>query len=284
MIKQDAVHGLPTTMNETHIGFCNECAANKIHQSSFSHERMIRANGFLDLIHTDICGPMKTQSHSGCRFFIKFIDDYSRKGHVYFLKAKNEAFEKFQDFKALVENETGRRIKILCSDRGGEYIGREFDRFLRQNGIRHQLTAPYSPQQNGIAERYNRTIVEIARTMLHAANLLYINWAEAVHIAVYIQNRCITQGLVKSTVDNQEEDKSKKFITPEEMWSGEKPYISHLRTFGCEAYVKRNTYHHKFEEKGEKCIFLRYELNFKSISIMEHTKALLSYFKKCSIQ
>ena len=95
---------------------------------------------------------MKKATHFGNRFFITFIDDYSQKAHVYFLKHKNEAFDKFLEFKVYAEKATGLHIKTIRSDRGGEYVNHHFQNFLKQQGIQHQTTAPYTPQQNGIAE------------------------------------------------------------------------------------------------------------------------------------
>lgn len=114
---------------------------------------------------------MSRESIGGARYFITFVDDYSRKMFVYFLKHKSEAPEVFTKFKALVENETGCKIKILRTDNGREYVNRKFKQILNDSGIKHQTTVPYNPQQNGLAERANRTIVERARSMLIDAGL-----------------------------------------------------------------------------------------------------------------
>ena len=113
----------------------------------------------MELIHTDVCGPMRTPSHGNNRYFILFIDDFSRMTWVYFLKEKLEVFGVFKKFKALAENQSGKRIKVLRSDHGKEYTSREFERFCEDEGIERQLTVAYSPQQNGVSERKNRTIM-----------------------------------------------------------------------------------------------------------------------------
>ena len=100
----------------------------------------------------DICGPITPEYFSGKKYFISFIDDYSRKTWVYFLKEKLEAFEVFKKFKILVEKVTDRHIKALRSDRGGEYTSTTFMKYCEEQGIRRFLTATYSPQQNGVAE------------------------------------------------------------------------------------------------------------------------------------
>jgi transposase InsO family protein len=101
------------------------------------------------LVHSDICGPMSVESISGSSYFVTFIDDYSRRTWIYFLKTKDEVFDQFQEFKALVENQTGKKIKVLRSDNGGEYTSNEFKDFCREAGIKKELTMPYNPQQNG---------------------------------------------------------------------------------------------------------------------------------------
>lgn len=131
---------------------CEICVKAKQSRETFRYSGK-RANNVLDLIHSDICGPMRNTSISGARYFITFIDDHTRKMFIYPLKRKGEAFNAFCKFKALVENEMGRKIRILRSDNGKEYVNQEFRTFLEKNGIRHQTTIPYNPEQNGLAER-----------------------------------------------------------------------------------------------------------------------------------
>ena len=117
----------------------------------------------IDLIHSDLCGPMSSISLTGYEYYITFINDFSRKTWIYFLGSKRseEVLLRFQEFKALVENQTGKKIKVLWSDNGGDYASHAFDEFCRQEGIKRQLTVPYTPQQNGVAERKNRACYHI---------------------------------------------------------------------------------------------------------------------------
>ncbi|KAL0332939.1 UNVERIFIED_CONTAM: Disease resistance protein RPP8 [Sesamum calycinum] len=147
-----------------------------------------RAKAVLELIHTDVCGPMRTPSHEQNRYFILFIDDYSRMTWVYFMREKSEVFKVFKKFKNLVEKQSGRSIKVLRSDRGKEYNNSEFDKFCEEEGIEHQTTVSYNPQQNGVSERKNRTVMEMARSMLQEKHLPKAFWAEAVYTAVYLLN------------------------------------------------------------------------------------------------
>jgi len=181
-----------------------------------------RARHKLDLIHSDVCGPLPI-SIGGMRYFIVFCDDNTRKVWIYFMRTKGEAYTKFREFKALVELQTGLKIKVFCSDGGGEYTSFEFEGFLKSCGIIHEKTAPYSPQQNGLAEILNRIIVERGRCMLYEGNLSAGFWIFAFICTVYLMNHSPVSRLPNST--------------PEEAWSGTKPDVTALRPFGCPAYV-----------------------------------------------
>lgn len=204
-----------------------------------------RASNILDLVHSDICGPMETETLGGSKYFITFLDDHSKKIHVYFLRNKSDALEKFKEFKHEVENQKNARIKVLRTDNGLEYVNKSFSDYLKSAGIIHQTTTHYTPEQNGTAERMNRTLVERAKCMLLNANLPKQYWGEAIHTAAYVVNRSPTKSL--------------SFKTPEEIWTEQKPNISHMRIFGCEAMVhlpkeKRK----KWDPKAQKMIFIGY--------------------------
>ena len=184
---------------------------------------MSRAREPLELIHSDVCGPFNPPSFSKNRYFLLFIDDFSCKTWVYFLKEKSQVFECFKKFKAQVEKETKYQIKAIRSDRGGEYNSKEFLQFCEDHGIRRPATVPRSPQQNGVSERKNRSILNMARSMLKSKNMPKEFWAEAVDCAVYLSNRCPTRSV--------------KDITPQQAWKGKRPSIAHLRVFGSIAYA-----------------------------------------------
>ena len=124
-------------------------------------------SGTLDLVHLDVGGRMSHVSLRGYEYYVIFIDDFSKKTWIFFLKAKSEVFKCFQEFKALVENQTGKKIKVMRSDNGGEYIDSKFVDFCASEGIWREFTVPYTPQQNGVAERKNGAIIGTARAMIH---------------------------------------------------------------------------------------------------------------------
>ena len=147
------------------------------------------SNNLLELVHYDICDLHSKLTRGGKRYFITFIDDLSKYTYVYLLRTKDEALEKFKLYKSEVENHLGCKIKTLRSDRGGEYFSLEFDNFCETHGIIHQSTAPYTPQQNGVAERKNRTLLDMVNAMLEFSGLPYNLWGEALFSATHILNR-----------------------------------------------------------------------------------------------
>lgn len=204
-----------------------------------------RAKTKLELIHTDLCGPMQVPSLGNSLYFLLFIDDLTRMCWVYFLSNKHEAFEKFKLFRAMVEKESGNLIKVLRSDRGGEFCSHEFNTYCDRAGIKRELTIPYTPQHNGVVERKNRTVMNLTRSMLQDRDLPNFLWAEAVATAVYVINRSPTKALTNQT--------------PVEAWTGKKPTVSHMKIIGCVAYgLIPSQLNKKLDNKSEKSIFIGY--------------------------
>ncbi|KAI3698995.1 hypothetical protein L2E82_42959 [Cichorium intybus] len=144
---------------------CESCLLGKMTKSPFRGS-FERGEGLLDIIHTDVCGPFRSTTKDGTRFYVMFTDDFSRYGYIYLIKHKSDTFEKFKEFKNEVENQLGRKIKMLRSDRGGEYLSIEFLDYLKECRIVSQLTPPRTPQLNGVAERRNRTLLDMVRSMM----------------------------------------------------------------------------------------------------------------------
>ena len=193
---------------------CEGCAVGKSVRYPFPKVGSKKSTGILDLVHSDVCGPLNIASVGGSIYFLTFIDDYSNFVCVYMLKKKSAVLEKFIEYLAMAENFSGRRLKKLRSDNGGEYVSDAFKDYLKQRGILTEPTVPYTPQQNGKAERMNRTILDNVRAMLYHAKLPLYLWAEAVSTVVYLRNRSPTSSF--------------KGATPYERWHGVKPNIEHL--------------------------------------------------------
>ncbi|KAL3523116.1 hypothetical protein ACH5RR_015950 [Cinchona calisaya] len=159
------------------------------------------------------------ESCSGNKYFLFFIDDFSRMCWVHFLKAKSELYTMFKKFKNYVENQSNLNIKTLRSDNGTEYNSRQPDKFCSDKGIVHRLTVTYTPQQNSVSEWKNKCVIEMARYLLFEKNLPKPFWSEAFNASVYLLNRLPTKAL--------------KNKTPYEAWYDVKPSVQHLRVFGC---------------------------------------------------
>lgn len=232
---------------------CIVCCEGKQSRLPFGHAGS-RSGELLGIVHSDVCGPMENASIGGSRYFILFIDDYSRMTYIYFMKQKSEAFQHFQDYKAKVENQLNRKIKIFRSDNGKEFCNRIYDDYLRKNGILHQKSNPYTPEQNGLAERFNRTIVEKAKCLLFDAKLGKEFWAEASNTAVYLHNRTVLPALNGKT--------------PYEVWTGCKPDISHLRIFGSRVMVHvAKEKRQKWDKKSDKQILVGYPEDIKGYRV-----------------
>ncbi|CDF39896.1 unnamed protein product [Chondrus crispus] len=178
---------IKNTDNDCIPGKCSACVYGKATRSVIPKERSSRRAYFcLDLVHSDVCGPLEVQSIGGAKYFITFIDDHSNWSVVYPMHHKSEAFERYKMFAQLAQTHTGRKIKVLRTDRSGEYLSTEFKSFLIANGTQHQMTTAYTPEQNGVAERLNRTLVNLVRSMLahkkkldaRAKEAMFLGYAE----------------------------------------------------------------------------------------------------------
>ena len=182
------------------ISFCQACVDGKLHKSQFPTTGGKRGKEPLELIYSDVCGKIQTPSLGGDYYFLTFIDDSTQYVWVYITKNKNQVFEMFVEWKALVENLHGCKIKTLRIDNGGEYTTNEYTAYFKQEGIGHELTVPKTPQQNGVAERMNRTLVETVHSMLSDAKLPKKFWAEASSTAVYLRNCSPTRAVLGKTL------------------------------------------------------------------------------------
>ncbi|CAH9139832.1 unnamed protein product [Cuscuta epithymum] len=200
---------------------CQICVEAKHARKPFK-EITTRQTELLELIHSDLADFKNTESRGGKRYYMTFIDDFSRYAKVYLLRSKDEAGEMFMKYKAEVENQLDRKIKRLRSDRGGEYNTNFLKEFCEKHGIIHESSAPYTPQQNGVAERKNRTLKDMMNSMLLSAGLSDNLWGEAVLSACYILNKVPHKRIEK---------------TPYELWKGYSPNLNHLRVWGCIAKV-----------------------------------------------
>ncbi|KAH0655443.1 hypothetical protein KY285_030325 [Solanum tuberosum] len=239
--------GLICGQSTGNMEFCEHCVFEKQKRVNFKSPAIHRTKGTLDYIHSDLWGPSRTPSKGGAWYMLTFIDDYLRKVWVYFLKNKSNVFLTFKQWKVLIEKQTGKHVKRLRTDNGLEFCNDEFNEFCKNEGIIQHHTVRMTPQQNGVVERINRTLLERACCMIPNVGLTNSFWAEAMSTTCYIVNRAPSAPL--------------NFKTSEEMWSGTPANYSALKIFGCPAYMHVND--GKLEPRAKRCIFLGYASGVK---------------------
>ncbi|KMQ92052.1 integrase core domain protein [Lasius niger] len=234
--------GIVTSENDP---FCKACAKGKACRKAFP-KSATRTRKVAELIHADLCGPMETNLLGGAKYFLLFKDDYSGYRKVYFLKTKEETIDHFKNFIKRVQMETRKKINTLRTDNGLEFVNKKMKKIMMDEGIEHQTTVPYTPEQNGKAERENRTITEAARTMFLSKDLPKLMWAEAVNTAVHIINITGKSG--------------KEGHSPYEIWFSKDVTINYLKVFGTKCHVhipKQNR--KKWDAKSKEGILVGYD-------------------------
>lgn len=242
---------------------CETCVEAKLTRSSFkSIERNMES---FDLIHSDICDLKIVQTRGGNKYFITFVDDSTKYCYVYLLKSKDEMIEKFVLYKNEVENQLNKKIKVLRSDRGGEYEA-PFAEFSAQHGIIHETTALYSSQQNGVAERKNRTLKEMMNAMLVSSGLHQNMWGDAVLSVNYLLNMVPRKKMKK---------------TPYELWKESTPSYKYLRVWECHAKVAVPTPKKvKICLKTVDCIFIGYAHNSSTCRFLVYESKIQDIHRK----
>jgi hypothetical protein len=234
---------------------CRGCELGKSSRKPFLRGKK-KTTRLFEVIHSDLGGPVD-RSIQGSTYYATFIDDYSRHAAVYPLKSKERFVQAFKTFLAWGETQSSQKLRALHSDRGGEYMAGSVGELLDEKGIERHLTMPGSPQQNGVAERFNRTIMDKAMAMVHAAGLSDGFWECAVLAAAHIYNRSPTRTL--------------SWRTPFELWnSGEIPDVSHLCIFGCKGYMHiPKDKRHKLDPKAVEVTLVGYEPGSKGYRLWD---------------
>nr|CAN81294.1 hypothetical protein VITISV_003263 [Vitis vinifera] len=251
--KDELVRGLPK-INFQKDKVCEACQMGKQIKNSFKNKNFISTTRPLELLHMDLFGPSRTPSLGGKSYAFVIVDEFSRYTWVLFLSQKNEAFYEFSKFCNKVQNEKGFTITCIRSDHGREFENIDFEDYCNEHGINHNFSAPRTPQQNGVVERKNRTLQEMAKTMLNENNLPKYFWAEAVNTSCYVLNIILLRPILKKT--------------PYELWKNKKPNISYFKVFGCKCFIL-NTKDNlgKFDAKSNVGIFLGYSTSSKAFRV-----------------
>jgi hypothetical protein len=217
----DGIHLEPTTFKDAGKKVCEPCVLAKQHRAPFpSSDR--ESKSILEVVHMDVFGPLPEPSLGGSRYMATFLDDYTKLSVVRFIANKSDVSNVVKNTLQLLETQGKATLRAVRTDRGTEYLNRTLYDYLSSKGVVHEKTAPYTPQQNGAAERLNRTLMEKARAMLQDARLPNNLWAEALATANYIRNISPVRSRAK---------------TPWELFYGSKPSVERLRVFGSVAYA-----------------------------------------------
>ncbi|GBL59411.1 Copia protein [Araneus ventricosus] len=249
--KNKCVKGLPELK---HSDFkCEPCKLAKSRCKSFKPIGKIRSSKPLELLHMDLCGPFPDVAIGGHRYFLSIIDDFSRKVTTYPIKEKTEVFKHFSNYQKRAERFLNSKVINVRTDNGLEFCHAEFQSYLDDLGIKAERTNVYSPQQNGVAERYNYTAVDAIKVMLNSSGLSKGFWAEALLCHTYVWNRVCH---------------SNQSLTPFELYSGHKPSVKHLKAFGSTAYAGvPKQLRKKFDMRAKKGIMVGYALKTRGYRI-----------------
>ncbi|XP_073287691.1 uncharacterized protein [Primulina huaijiensis] len=248
--KYDAVRGMPNLSSGIPY-VCGACQKGK--QTRVSHQMLqhFGTTRCLELLHMDLMGPMEVESLGGKKYSFVCVDDFSRFTWVSFLREKSDTFAAFKKLHAKITNLHDLRVGKIRTDHGKEFENSHFTSFCEKRGITHEFSAPKTPQQNGIAERKNRTLQEMARVMLSSKNISKRFWAEALNTACHISNRVYLR--------------SGSTMTSYEIIMGKRPNLKYFHVFGCVCYVLNDRDHlAKFDSKSDKCLFLGYSSNSRA--------------------
>ncbi|KAI3757928.1 hypothetical protein L6452_05472 [Arctium lappa] len=247
LVKHDSVRGLPVLrFQKDHL--CQDFEKGKMKKASHKPKPEPCTSAILDILHVDLCGPMKTNSIGKKRYVLVIVDDYSRYTWVKFLKSKDETPEVLITLIKTIQTNKKKQVKVVRSDNGTEFKSNTLQAFYDSQGIQQQFFVARTPQQNGVVERRNRTLVEAARSMLAYSGLPLSHWAEAVSTACHTQNRSIMHRRFNKT--------------PYELMNGIKPNVKYFKSFGCKCYILNDRDNlNKFSPKADEGVFLGYSSN-----------------------
>nr|GEX78198.1 hypothetical protein [Tanacetum cinerariifolium] len=242
--KNDIVVGLPKLkFVKDHL--CSSCKLGKAKRKSFHNKLTLSSKRWLQLLHMDLCSPMRVASINGKRYVLVIVDDYSRYTWTYFLRSKDETPEVLINFLWLVQRGLQAQVRVVRTDKGTKFLNQTLHAYFAEEGVLHQTSVARTPEQNGVVERWNRTLVKAARTMLSAAKVPLFFWAEAIATACFTQNRSLV-------IPHHEK-------TPYHIINDQKPSVKFFHIFGSICYIVRDVANlDKMKEKGDECIFVGY--------------------------
>jgi transposase InsO family protein len=261
LLKGEHILGLTNVLFEKDR-VCSTCQTGKQVGVHHPHKNIMTTDRPLELLHMDLFGSIAYISIGGSKYCLVIVDDYSRFTWVLFLQEKSQTQETLKGFLRRAQNEFGLRIKKIRSDNGTEFKNSQIEGFLEEEGIKHEFSSPYTPQQNGVVERKNRTLLDMVRTMLDEYKTPDRFWAEAINTACYSINRLYLHRILKK--------RSYELLT------GKKPNVSYFRVFGskCFILVKRGR-KSKFASKAVEGFLLGYDSNTRAYRVFNKSTGLV---------
>ncbi|GJR59332.1 retrovirus-related pol polyprotein from transposon TNT 1-94 [Tanacetum coccineum] len=251
--KYDILIGLPK-LKFVKDQLCSSCELGKAKRKSFKTKTIASSKRRLQLLHIDLCGPMRVESINHKKYVLVIVDDYSLYTWTHFLRSKDETPKVLIDFLRLVQKGLCAQVRTVRTDKGTEFLNKTLHEYFSQEGIEHQKSVARTPEQNGVVERRNRTLVKAARTMLSAAKVSLFFWAEAITTTCFTQNRSLVIPRHKKT--------------PYHIINGRKPSIKFFQVFGSLCYIVRDGENiDKMKEKGDACIFVGYSTKSKGYRV-----------------
>lgn len=246
---------------------CQSCIKGKMHREPFP-ERVTRSSAVGEVVHADVAGPISERSLAGSRYMLILKDEYSHYRHAFFIASKDQVAQLIIEYVKTVERQNGVRVKVLRTDNGSEFVNKTVSQFLKTQGVVHQTTVPYTPQQNGCVEREMRTVMDAVRAMLDSSGLDKSFWAEAANTAVHTLNVTGTSSVADKT--------------PWELWTGESVDMSQFHSFGCTVYAHvPDQLRKKLDQKAVKCLFMGYGVNKKGYRLFDLNKREVITARDC---
>ncbi|CAM8933228.1 unnamed protein product [Rhodiola kirilowii] len=252
--KLELVRGLPE-VSEGLEHVCDACTRGKQTRTSFPVKNVVSTTRPLELVHMDLCGPMRTTTRGGNKYVFVLVDDYSRFTWVIFIANKTNVFSEFEYWVKVTERNHSQILAGIRTDHGTEFENSQFISWCIKHGVQHNFSAPRTPQQNGVVERKNRTLQDMTRTMLLESGLPKSFWGEAMNAACHVLNRAYLRSILNKT--------------PYELLKGRRPNIAHLRVFGCRCYIHDNGKNQlgKFDPRSDEGVFVGYASDSKAYKV-----------------
>jgi transposase InsO family protein len=261
LLKGEHILGL-TNVHFEKDRICSTCQAGKQVGVHHPHKNIMTMDRPLELLHMDLFGSIAYISIGGSKYYLVIVDDYSRFTWVSFLQEKSQTQETLKGILRRAQNEFGLRIKKIRSNNGTKFKNSKIEGFLEEEGIMHEFSSPYTPQQNGVVERKNRTLLDMARTMLDEYKTLNQFWAKAINTTCYSINQLYLHRIIKKT--------------SYEVLTGKKPNVSYFRVFGskCFILIKRGR-KSKFAPKAVEGFLLGYNSNTRAYRVFNKSTTLV---------